>query len=75
VRDVNHWYWVRHHPVILVVYDPTKHRAFWLDVQSYAEEHKLRDEDADTITLRVPRKNRLDLRAIDTFRRLSLAEM
>jgi hypothetical protein len=42
-------------PVVLVVYDAVADRAFWLDVQQYAEQHDLdADEVGDTVTLRIP---------------------
>jgi hypothetical protein len=65
------------YPFILVLYDATKHRAFWLDVQTYVEEQEI-DFDAaagKTVTLRIPTQNELSLRAIDRFREMSLARM
>jgi hypothetical protein len=42
-------------PVILVVYDAPADRAFWVDVQAYAEQQDLdADEVGDTVTLRIP---------------------
>lgn len=71
---LQYWYWVSHHPVILVVYDAEKHRGFWLDVQRYVDEQAPQVE-GDTVTLRVPLQNRLTLRAVDDIRHLSLSRM
>ena len=74
------WWYTKHHPVILVLYDARKDRAFWLDIQQHCDElnetnpSKL-ELDAETITLRMPNKNRLTLRAVDQFRLLSLSRM
>lgn len=74
VAHLNHWYWVKHHPVILVIYDAKKSRAFWLDVQAYVDEHEL-NPTTKSVTLRIPRNNTLSVRAIDAFRVLSLIKM
>lgn len=71
LAHLHFWYWEVAHPFILVLYDAQKHRAFWTDVQSYVDEHKIDDRDA--VTIRIPTKNKLDLRAVDRFRRMSLA--
>ena len=68
------------HPVILVLYDAARDRAFWLDVQAYCDEvnktepHRL-TLDQETVTTRIPVKNKLTLRAVDYFRSLSLSRM
>ena len=71
---LHQWSWVVHHPVILVLYDAEEKRAYWFDVKAFADQHQL-DPEGETVTFRIPTKNKLDLRAIDTFRELSLAEM
>jgi hypothetical protein len=71
---LHYWYWVSHHPVILVLYDAAKHRGFWLDVQRYVDEHSP-NVKGDTLTLHIPVSNRLTVRAVDDFRRLSLSRM
>ena len=74
------WWYRKHHPVILVLYDAVGDRAFWLDVQAYCDEvnrtesHRL-TLDQETVTVRIPVKNKLTLRAVDYFRRLSLSRM
>lgn len=66
-----YWYWEVAHPFILVLYDAQKHRAFWIDVQRYLDEHVI--EDKETVAIWIPAKNRLSLFAIDQFRKMSLA--
>lgn len=66
-----YWYWEVAHPFILVLYDAQKHRAFWIDVQRYVDEHVI--EDKETVAIWIPTKNRLSLFAIDRFRKMSLA--
>lgn len=71
-RDVRYWCF-EPFPVVLVVYDAEKGRAVWLHIQQYIEEHpELMQSDTETLTLRIPASNKLDLRAIDRFRQLSL---
>jgi hypothetical protein len=58
-------------PVILVVYDTAGDgRAYWLYVQNYMNNSKIKDADVDQdrITLHVPTENRLDAAAIERFR-------
>lgn len=71
IAHLHYWYWEVAHPFILVLYDARKHRAFWIDVQVYVDEHPI--DDRDTVTIRIPTANKLDLRAIDRFRSMSLA--
>ena len=71
--DLRYWYSVTEHPVILIIYDAVKHRAFWVDVQAYVDEHKVVDDA--TITIRIPRKNKLDVWAIDKIRELALTHV
>lgn len=71
---LHYWYWVSHHPVILVIYHAAKHCGYWLDVQRYLDEENLEPTGA-TVTLRVPVQNKLTVRAVDHFRRLSLSRM
>lgn len=71
MAHLHFWYWEVAHPFILVLYDAPKHRAFWIDVQAYVDQNVI--EDRDTVTIRIPTANKLDLGAIDRFRRMSLA--
>jgi hypothetical protein len=71
------WYHQLFHPFILVLYDAQKHRAFWLDVQHYLDAHmdelgQAVENEAATVTVRIPVKNKLNVLAIDRFRRLVL---
>jgi hypothetical protein len=71
-RDLRYWCF-EYFPVVLVVYDADKNRALWLHVQDYVDRNPhITDSDAATITLRIPSRNKLNLRSIDRFRQLSL---
>lgn len=60
-------------PVIVVVYDADKQRAYWLHIQDYVEHHPgMMDSDADSVTLRIPIHNKLTVYAVDRFRDISL---
>ena len=60
-------------PLVIVVYEADKDRAFWMHVQDYIDRNpNLMESDADTVTLRIPTHNKLNLYAIDRFRKLSL---
>lgn len=65
-------YWRREEdPVILVVYDAAKDRAYWLDVRAAARAWQ---PDATawrtrTVALRIPMANRLTMHAMRQFRR------
>lgn len=74
IAHVNHWCF-EFHPFILVVYDASKHNAFWLDIQQYVESQSLPVEDRDTTTVHIPVTNKLTLRAIDRFRDLNRTRM
>jgi Domain of unknown function (DUF4365) len=71
VADLKAWQdeWL---PVILIVYDGQGDRAYWLYVQQYVNEKNVSDEDfpaeQDRVTIRIPRKNRLDRKAVEKFR-------
>ena len=73
VADLKLWQdeWM---PVILIVYDGRKDRAYWLYVQEYVDERNVSGEDLladqDRVTVRIPLKNRLDRRSIQKFREL-----
>ena len=59
--------------MVIVVYQPEKHRGFWLHLQEYLDRNNsVMELDASTVTLRIPIHNKLDVRAIDRFRELSL---
>ena len=68
IAHLHYWYWQVYQPFILVLYDAQKHRAFWVDVQAYVQEHELLEHaDGETVTLRIPADNRVTVRAIDLF--------
>jgi len=72
MAHVHFWYWEADHPFILVQYDAQKHRAFWVDIQSYIDQHKIKDAQK-TWAVRIPTQNKLTVNAIDRFRQMSLA--
>jgi Domain of unknown function (DUF4365) len=63
-------YWAMEpYPVIVILYDAKRDRAYWLDIQKYVERHnEVLDPAHETVTVRIPTSQRLDLRSIDTFR-------
>ena len=68
------WCHIVDYPFILILYDATNERGFWLDIQNYVEEHKIFDDEdsTDTVTLRIPVCNKLTEDAINQFRRMAL---
>lgn len=72
VRDLRYWY-LEFFPVVVLVYEADRQRAFWLHIQDYVDRNPaLMESDAGTISLRIPTGNRLNLHAIDRFREISL---
>src|SRR5262249_27210564 len=69
IRDYNLWM-VEPMPVILVLYDASQRRAFWLYVQSYFRDVSFRQpkQGAKTVRVRVPKRQRLNRRAVARFR-------
>lgn len=71
VADLKSWQdeWL---PVILIVYDGQRDKAYWLYVQEYVEEKNVSGEDIhadqDRVTVRIPVTNRLDRKAVERFR-------
>ncbi len=61
-------------PVFLVVYDGQGDKAYWLYIQQYVAEKNVSGEDLlgeeDRVTIRIPRTNRLNPKAIEKFRQL-----
>ena len=59
-------------PVILVVYDGQNDKAYWLFIQAYLAEKNVSGDDLltaqDRVTVRIPRTNRLNRKAIGEFR-------
>lgn len=74
-KDLRYWHF-EFFPMIVVVYDADRDRAFWLHIQDHVRTTpRLLESDTDTVTLRIPTANKLNLYAIDQFRRLSLTCM
>lgn len=59
-------------PVILVIYDAQRDRAYWLYMQQYLDEKNVSGEDLltdqDRVTVRISFRNRLNPKAIERFR-------
>lgn len=70
LRDLRTWIWDVY-PFVLVVYDAPRDRAFWLHIQEYVERSPI-DDSREKVTLRIPSSQKVNVRAIDRFRRLSL---
>lgn len=69
---LQHWS-QQHYPFVLVMYDGATERAYWLHIQPYVGRKPwLAKSERDSVTVHIPFKNRLTLKAIDRFRRLSL---
>lgn len=64
IRHLHFWSFKadRSYPFILVVYDALKHRAFWLDVQSYVDNmtSNIENLDQDTVTVRISPTRKAD---------------
>ncbi len=71
VRDYHLWM-LDDMPVILVLFDASRRRAYWLAVQSYFLENKARQpkRGAKTVRVRVPRRQVVNRRAVATWRDL-----
>jgi hypothetical protein len=71
-RDLRYWYF-ESYPFILIVFDAARDRVFWLHVQSYLDQRpEFLESASELLTLHVPFRNRVTLRTIDMFRKLSL---
>jgi hypothetical protein len=71
VRDYNLWMLERM-PVILILFDASRRRAFWLSVQDYFDEDPARrpKKGAKTVRVRVPMRQVVNRRAIAKMRDL-----
>jgi hypothetical protein len=69
IRDYNLWR-VERMPVILVLYNATRGKAYWLDVQRYFEADSSRQprKGAKTIRVRVPHRQIFNRRAVPMMR-------
>lgn len=71
IRDYNLWKW-EESPVILVLYDAAKKRAFWLAIQHYFAEDESRQpkKGAKSVRVQVPRRQVVNQRSIARIRDL-----
>jgi hypothetical protein len=71
IRDYN--LWTREQfPVILILFDATRRRAYWLAVQEYfrGDARRRPKKGTKTVRVRVPAQQAVNRRAIATMRRL-----
>ena len=70
IRDYN--LWTRSAPVILILFDASRRRAYWLHVQAYFRRDSSRPpkQGAKTVWVRVPGRQRVNGRAVSTRRDL-----
>jgi hypothetical protein len=71
IRDYNLWI-LEKTPVILVLFDASRRRGYWLSVRDYFSESAARrpKKGAKTVRVRVPKRQVVSRRAIATFRDL-----
>jgi hypothetical protein len=71
IRDYNLWM-LEEMPVILILFDATRRRAYWLHVQGYFREEASRRprKGAKTVRVHVPSRQAVSRRAIAAMRRL-----
>jgi hypothetical protein len=71
IRDYNLWM-LEEIPVILILFDATRRRAYWLTVQRYFREEEARrpKRGAKTVRVRVPMRQAVNRRAIASMRKL-----
>jgi hypothetical protein len=71
VRDCNLWR-LEEMPVILVLFDASHRRAYWLAIQAYFREDSARlpKKGAKTVRVQVPQKQRVTRRAVEKIREL-----
>ena len=69
-RDLKLWF-QETYPVILVVYDGQKDRAYWIHIQAYISDRRTPELFAggDTISFHIPIRNRINPRAIRAIAR------
>lgn len=70
-RDYNLWTWERA-PVVLVLYDAARKRAYWLHIQRYFKEDASRQlaQGARTVRVRIPISQVLNRKAIAMMREM-----
>jgi hypothetical protein len=68
-KDLNHWL-IEVVPVILILHDVSLERSYWIYVQRYFElkrNHFLLRQPKKSTTIRIPKANILDVRAMRRF--------
>ena len=63
--NLDHWS-KELHPFVLVIYDVKNERAYWLYIQEYVRDNVISPK-GDTVTLRVPAKNKVSANAVERF--------
>jgi hypothetical protein len=71
IRDYNLWIH-EEMPVILVVYDARRRKAFWVAIQEYFDDEMTRQPrmGARSVRLRIPKNHAVNRRAIQKMREL-----
>jgi hypothetical protein len=71
IRDYNLWM-LEEMPVILILFDASRRRAFWLPIQRYFREEMARQlmRGARTVRVRVPARQAVSRRAVSRMRNL-----
>lgn len=71
IRDYNLWIW-EEVPVLLVLFDALRKKAYWLAIQMYFREDAARrpQKGAKTVRVRVPRSQAVDRLAVRRMREL-----
>jgi hypothetical protein len=74
IRDYNLWM-LEKTPVILILFDASRRRAYWISIRDYFTENAARrpKKGAKTVRVRVPKRQVVNRRAIATFRELKVA--
>lgn len=67
-RDLNLWL-TEFDPVLFVIYDAKRHKAYWIDIQKYLKLKSLTKSQRKQLTYRVviPKKNRINSRSLRKF--------
>lgn len=63
---VSHWA-MQPFPVILAVYDASRERAWWLNIQQAAEQRQL-DDSGESVTVHIPITNEFSESSVEHFR-------
>jgi len=71
VRDLNLWM-LELSPVFLVLFDASRRKAYWLHVQGYFRQDRVRRprKSGKTVRVRVPRRQAVNRRAVGFMRQI-----